>query len=265
MNKSKKIFILCKNNWYKSLYCKTKKKIFNYRKSISINDFLEIEKFFLNKNGLEIGGPSNFFNKEGPMPIYEKMGTLDNINFSSSTTWTGTINRENGFLIDGRKVGKQYIADATNLSFLKNYYYDFILSCNNIEHIANPIKAIEQWTSILNKKGTLVIVAPRKESNFDHNRAIVKFSHLISDYKNNMEEKDLTHLKEILRLHDLEMDPPAGTKEQFKERSLKNYENRCLHHHVFDLNILKDIYNYFNLSIIKTVQLDSDYIIIGQK
>ena len=42
----------------------------------------------------------------------------------------------------------------------------------------------------------------------------------------------------IYKEHDLSMDTPAGTFEQFRERLMKNYENRCLHHHVFDLEVL---------------------------
>jgi hypothetical protein len=30
------------------------------------------------------------------------------------------------------------------------------------------------------------------------------------------------------------MDLPAGTPEEFRERSLNNFTNRCLHHHVFN-------------------------------
>jgi len=247
-----------------SLFLKLIKKI-TWKKIRTIPDYHLIERFFFDKNGLEIGGPSKFFSKDGFMPVYNKMATLDNVNFSSTTIWTGKINEQAGFLINNKPVGNQYITDATDLGLLKNNSYDFILSCNNIEHIANPIKAIEQWIPLLNNGGVLVIVAPRKESNFDHNREIVKFDHLISDYTNDTKEDDMTHFEEILLLHDLKMDPPAGSREQFRERSLKNFENRCFHHHVFNLDVLTEIYDHFNLSVIKTVQLDSDYIIIGKK
>jgi SAM-dependent methyltransferase len=239
--------------------------IFDRKKKKARAFFRQIEIFFIDKNGIEIGGPSYYFDENGFMPVYKKMATLDNVNFSSSTIWTGKINEQNGFLINNKLVGKQYIADATDLTFLERNSYDFILSCNNIEHIANPIKAVEQWVSILKKGGVLMIIAPRKESNFDHNREVVKFDHLISDYKNETIEDDLTHLEEILKLHDLRIGPPVGTKDQFRERSLKNFENRCLHHHVFDLKVLIEIYDHFNLSVIKTVQLYRDYVIIGQK
>ena len=187
------------------------------------------------------------------------------MNFSSSTVWTGSIDDKKGFIIDGKQMGNQYILDAVDLTPMGKKQYDFVLSCNNIEHIANPMKAVEQWLSVLKPEGILVVVAPRKESNFDHNREIVKFDHLLSDFKNKTCEDDLTHLDEILKLHDLAMDAPAGTIDQFKERSLKNVENRCLHQHVFDLDVLKKICEYFNLTIIKSIQLHGDYVIIGKK
>jgi len=241
------------------------KKTFNNKKIRTIAEYNEMELFFMNKDGLEIGGPSNFFRSNGFMPVYNSMATLDNVNFSATTLWTGRINEKSGFSINKKLVGKQFIADATDLTILKNNFYDFILSCNNIEHIANPMKAIEEWISILNIGGVLVIVAPRKESNFDHNREIVKYDHLMSDFINETKEDDLTHFEEIMQLHDLKMDRPAGSAEHFRKRSLNNFENRCLHHHVFDLNVLKEIYDHFNLSVIKTVQLERDYLIVGQK
>ena len=265
MKTIKSCLVLIRTIGLKTFVIKLIKKLLRLRQYIPMEDFDEIEKYFLNKSGLEIGGPSAFFNDKGFMPIYSKTKNIDGINYSTSTIWTGAINEAEGYKIDGKRFGKQYILDAVDLKPLENNTYDFVLSCNNIEHIANPIKAVEQWLSILKEGGLLVVVAPRKESNFDHNREIVKFEHLISDYEKKMYEDDLTHLEEILKYHDLAMDLPAGTIDQFKKRGLNNFENRCLHHHVFDLNVLKEIYDYFNLSIIKSIQINSDYVILGQK
>jgi len=57
---------------------------------------------------------------------------------------------------------------------------------------------------------------------------------MIEDRERRTDERDLTHLPEILELHDLGLDPAAGTKHNFHQRSLRNFENRSLHHHVFD-------------------------------
>jgi len=93
---------------------------------------------------------------------------------------------------------------------------------------------------------------------------VTAFSHLVSDFENGIQEDDLTHLKEILELHDLSMDRHAGTLEQFKDRSLKNFENRALHQHVFDMSVLKAIFNYFKLEVLLTHE-GRDLILVGKK
>jgi SAM-dependent methyltransferase len=205
--------------------------------------------------GLEIGGPSAYFKQN-----YLEISGCDNVIFSNKTIWG---NYGEDYIINGKVVGKNFIQEATDLSLTKKY--DFVLASNVIEHIANPLKAVREWIGVLKPNGLITIVAPKKESNFDHRRGITEFSHLIRDFENNIGEDDLTHLDEILSLHDLPLDPPAGTLEQFKERSLKNIENRCLHHHVFDLALLKQIVAYFDLSLIRTIETDIDYCIIAQK
>jgi SAM-dependent methyltransferase len=203
--------------------------------------------------GLEIGGSSSYFKN------YYPNVQLDNVTFARKTIW-GEFGED--YIIDGRLMGKQFICEATDLKV--NSKYDFVLSSNCIEHIANPLKAVKEWIRVLKKGGLIVVVAPRKESNFDHRRGITEFNHLVHDYENNIPETDLTHLPEILELHDLPLDPPAGTLEQFKERSLRNIENRCLHHHVFDLDLLLRIYEYFDITPIQSTKTEKEYCLIGQ-
>jgi SAM-dependent methyltransferase len=207
--------------------------------------------------GLEIGGSSGFFRTE--LPVYAEMEACDNVNFAKHTIW-GDVGED--YIVDGKKYGKQYISEATDLRLTEKY--DFVLSSNVIEHIANPLKAVREWINVLKPGGVIVIVAPKKESNFDHRRAITDFSHLIRDFENNIGEDDLTHLPEILELHDLPLDPPAGTLQQFTARSLKNIENRCLHHHVFDLDLLLRIYEYFDVTPIRSIKTEKEYCLIGQ-
>lgn len=239
--------------------------IMNRLKNNQIEGFDCIRGYFANKKGLEVGGPSSMFMDYGCMPVYKLARELDGVNFSASTIWTGSIEENKGFVINGKNFGKIYIADATDLSKISNNVYDFILSCNNIEHIANPMKAMNEWILKLKQDGILVIVAPKKEANFDHRRRVVSFNHLLDDYNNGLDEHDLTHLDEILELHDLTIDAPAGTLEQFKERSLKNYENRCLHHHVFDLKVLEQMCGFFELRIVLMTENERDYIIVAKK
>ncbi len=230
-----------------------------------MKNFNEIKDFFINKKGIEIGGPSKIFSQKGFLPIYPIAQQIDGINFAASTVWTGDITQESGYAFNNTKLGEQFIFDASDLTLFDNGLYDFVLSSNNIEHLANPLKALEQWVSILKPGGSLVLIAPRKESNFDHNRAVVPFEHIVSDFENNIGENDLTHLDEIIELHDLAMDKAAGTIDQFRERSKNNIDNRCLHQHIFDLDVMEKMFAHFGLTISKKLALYSNYIVIGQK
>jgi hypothetical protein len=64
---------------------------------------------------------------------------------------------------------------------------------------------------------------------------------MLEDYARDTGEDDLTHLPEILELHDLDLDRPAGSLQQFRERSLNNFSNRCRHQHVFDENNSREL------------------------
>jgi len=75
----------------------------------------------------------------------------------------------------------------------------------------------------------------------------------------------MTHLDEILNLHDLSLDLLAGDIINCRVRFLYNHQKMCLHHHVYDLNLLHQISDYFNIQV-KFEQLKNlNQIIIGQK
>lgn len=87
---------------------------------------------------------------------------------------------------------------------------------------------------------------PEKSCCFDHKRDYSQFSTLLSQYQKDVGEDDLSTLSEILTNHDLIMDPPAGDLDSFRKRSLDNFNNRCLHHYVYNDDLLMEICRYFN-------------------
>lgn len=208
------------------------------------------KKYFEGKNGIEIGGLSKIFNNE--IPIYRIVKNIDGCNFSSQTVWEGQIQEGYNYNFFDLKSGYQYICEASDLNRISSEKYDFVISSHCLEHCANTLKSVNEWLRIIKKGGVLLLVLPDKRYTFDHNRSITKFSHLIEDYANKVNEDDLTHLSEILKLHDLNLDKAAGSIDQFEERSKNNYSNRCLHHHVFDFELLKQIFEYNNVESINT-------------
>lgn len=193
---------------------------------------------FIDKAGIEIGGPSQVFSKRGIFPVYPIVGNLDNCNFSITTVWEGDITQGDTYRFDKKKpAGQQYIVEASALEALSSDAYDFLLSSHMLEHAANPILALSEWYRLLKNGGTLVLILPNRKFTFDNRRPITTIEHLVSDFNAEMTEDDLTHLPEILALHDLERDPEVRDIAAFKSRAMHNFENRCLHHHVFDIQL----------------------------
>lgn len=217
-----------------------------------------------NKKGLEIGGPSGIFSSNNYFPVYPFVKLLDGVNFSNKTIWEGNIEQGNNYIYGG-KIGFQFIAEGTELEQIKSGAYDFVLSSNNLEHIANPIKALFEWKRVIKSGGSLILVLPRKESNFDNIRPITSFEHIENDYKNKINENDLTHLDEIFQSHNLRRDPYAGSFDEFRKRSLNNFENRSLHHHVFDLVLLQKLINYIDMKVLLVYSSSTDHFIAAVK
>ncbi len=244
--KSRPVNVIC---W------KIRCKLFN-SKMPEISEWLDL---FRNKEGIEIGGPSGIFKSTGYLPIYRVVKKLDGVNFDSNNIWSG-ITEDNLYHYEGRS-GNHYILDGVNLQTIQDNRYDFLLSCNNLEHIANPIKAIYEWKRVLKKDGTLLLILPKKESNFDNKRPVTLISHLMKDYENNIAEDDLTHLAEILELHNLKRDPLAGNRKAFEKRARENNRFRALHHHVFDIPLLRQVMDETGFKVLRTHATPTDYFI----
>jgi SAM-dependent methyltransferase len=241
-----KVVARWKSDGMKGLARATRRRIFGN----ALRSYGPLRPLFRDKKGLELGGPSWPFSNTGQFPVYQLAACIDNCNFFRKTIWKGEIREGATFRFNPRRPeGHQYILEATELTPIPPETYDFVLSSHMLEHTANPIKAISEWLRVLKPNGTLVLVVPHRDGTFDHRRPITTLAHLIEDFQLGTTEDDLTHLPGILSLHDLPMDPPAGTPEQFKERSLKNFENRCLHHHIFDTRLAIELTAHLGLQI----------------
>jgi hypothetical protein len=78
---------------------------------------------------------------------------------------------------------------------------------------------------------------------------VTDFEHLKADFDNNTDEADETHFDEVISLHNIEKDAGVKTKDELIKRTRANYENRCVHHHVFDFELIKKMLQYAGFSI----------------
>jgi SAM-dependent methyltransferase len=215
------------------------------------------------RHGLEIGGPSAMLASDGGIPIYDVLSSLDNCLYAGSTIWTGEVREGNTFTYESSKEpGTQIICDSTDLHPIEASSYDCVLACHCLEHIANPLRALAEWKRVLNDEGLLLLILPHKDGTFDWRRPITPLDHMVKDYADGVGEEDLTHLPEILELHDLSRDLAAGTKDEFRQRCLANHTNRAMHHHVFDTITALETVSHIGFKILRVDYLQPLHIII---
>jgi SAM-dependent methyltransferase len=192
-----------------------------------VRSFQTVLSFVAGKKGLEIGGPSTAFQKWfQPLPIYHRVESLDNCDISRVTTWT---THADAYTFSPHKPpGKNIFVDASDLSCIADRSYDFVLSSHNLEHFANPVKALYEWRRVTRPGGGLILLLPNYLRTFDHRRSPTTVDHMFQDFHENTPENDLFHLPEILEKHDFSLDPGSTSVEEFHRRSLDNFNNRCL-------------------------------------
>jgi SAM-dependent methyltransferase len=199
---------------------------------------------------IEIGGPSQAYNGK-PYSVYSHLRRCDNVRFSEKTLWekqTGSVYS----WIKGKPAGRQYILDASNLSEIATATYNVVMSAHNLEHLANPLKALLEQKRILRPLGVLLLTVPNKRMTFDHRRPTATLQHLLDDLARDTPESDLSHLEEILRLHDLQRDRQAGDLNRFRKRSMNNFQNRGLHQHVFDEVLVREMLQHLGFTVVFT-------------
>ena len=115
---------------------------------------------------VEIGGPSHVLDSN--LPIYRHVQSLDNCVFAEETHWEGQRASGATFHFDqGKRTGNNFITEGSTLEGIGDATYDFVLSSHNLEHIANPLKALQNWKRVLKPRGFLLLVLPDKHRTFD--------------------------------------------------------------------------------------------------
>ncbi len=211
---------------------------------------------FESMHGLEIGGPSHVFSREGPLPVYEFARRIDNLDFSNSTFWIPGDRAEEYCPSQRLEAGSNSYIDSHDLTKMAAGRYDFLIASHVIEHLANPIKSVLGWKRLLKSNGAMILIAPCKYFSYDCDRPITTISHLIEDYQRDVGEDDLTHMDEVISKHNLKKDKTVSSLAQHIERTKQNHENRIMHHHVFDLKLLRTMGEQCGLRV-----LESEYIL----
>jgi SAM-dependent methyltransferase len=219
----------------------------SFRRPQSFWWYKVIEQRARGASALEIGGPSSIFGERGRIPIYPLLRSCDDVDYAPRTVWSENSGPHSPHDLRPAIAGERFVAEGTDLGRRGESGYELVLSSHVLEHIANPLRALKEWKQALTPGGTMVLVVPEGGRTFDHLRPTTTMEHLLSDERSNVGEGDVTHIPEVLQLHDLRMDPGAGSRETFEERCRANLTYRTVHHHVFSIESLGQLLRYADL------------------
>jgi SAM-dependent methyltransferase len=198
---------------------------------------------------LEVGGPSAVFGEGGLLPVYPIFQSLDGVQWAMRTVWHELDSRR-GYRPEGARTGELHVLDGADLEALADSAYDAVISSHVLEHIANPLRALESWRMASRPGGHLLIVVPHLEGTFDHRRPLTALNHMIDDLERGVGEDDLTHLEETLRLHDRARDDEPDDHETWAARRRSNPTTRVLHHHTFTTGSLLTLLDHAGLELL---------------
>src|SRR5260370_5817736 len=115
-------------------------------------EFHNCERFFRNKYGLEIGGPSAIFQADTLWPVYSLASRVDGYNFSTSTVWEGSI-QEGMHYVAGKNLGYQFIAEASKLQMIPSGKYAFLLASHCLGTHGEPVIRLSRVAAWPEEKG----------------------------------------------------------------------------------------------------------------
>lgn len=190
------------------------------------------------KSIAEFGGPSPLFED-----IYKLFPDIDGFNLFKDNYW------QKDFKPNYKGQGKQYNQDVVVLEPEK--MYDLMICSHVIEHIANPLFAIETWEAYLNEGGFILSIIPDKSQMFDCKRPLTTIEHLVKDYFEDTSEADETHIFEAINLF---VNNGGYDYNNYVKSSKDNFKYRAIHHHCFDAYLVRKMFEYLHLKVIKQEQ-----------
>jgi SAM-dependent methyltransferase len=191
----------------------------------------------LKGRGLEFGAASNPF----PTHPESQMEYADVYDHSlSSSPYSNNEHYANASFVTCK-----YITSIERMTGIPDDSFDFIIACHVIEHVANPLFAIESVWKKLKQGGKFILLVPHMELTFDSKRDLTSLDHLILDYKRPLKERDLFHFVEFYE--------KAFVVPHPFQKALEEIENpfKDIHYHTWTESSFLEMINYFSENIKK--------------
>jgi predicted SAM-dependent methyltransferase len=179
----------------------------------------------LRGNGLEIGALHN------PLPVPPGTGVV----FVDRLPEID-LRAEYRRLDSAQLVPVQTVDDAHTLQRFADQSQDFVIASHIIEHMENPLLALQNWLRVVKPGGVLYLAVPNRDRTFDRHRPLTTFEHLLADLRDGPDASRRAHYEEWMRLVGGKSDAEIGRRiEQVLERQ------PSIHFHVWDPESFLDL------------------------
>ena len=136
------------------------------------------------------------------------------------------------------------LGDAETLDNISGNSYDFLISAHVIEHMRNPLFALEQWVRVVRPEGKIYLIVPDKRITFDKRRVRTTLSHIILDYRRPSAERDYEHfLDYAVHVHNM------SEEDAVVEADRLISTDYSIHFHVFLPSDILRLLNWFSANI----------------
>ena len=221
---------------------------------------VECLRTYLNgQRAIEVGGPTTmWFPRSSYWPMYTWLKQCDQLNLFDLPESFGSVKKQAMPSCCEQKYSSLIKVPAAQ--------YDVLMSSHMVEHLANPLKLLGELSTKLRPGGLVLSVVPNRVAFWDRARNLTAMEHLIADEEHGIDEGDLSHLDENLRLGHahpwlagkpwVKRDIPANmTAEQaFRE----NARLRVLHHHTFDAHLVRRMHERVGFQTILSFVVPKD-------
>jgi SAM-dependent methyltransferase len=144
---------------------------------------------YLNGHGIEIGALHN------PMEVDPHRATVKYVDRMPLDEQRRHYPELSGYSL----VTPDIIGSADSLPMLADGSQDFVIANHLLEHLPDPIGALNEWYRVLRPGGTLFLALPDKRLTFDKDRPRTTLDHLIADHADRGAASRLGHFEEYSR------------------------------------------------------------------
>jgi SAM-dependent methyltransferase len=126
-----------------------------------------VDRYLGGLTGIEIGGAAH--NDYGLDALnVDRFGEMD------------TIYKQEEWRLSGRKRPVDVVAPGDDLPFADGAF-DFVFASHVIEHLADPIRALQEWIRVARKY--VVLVVPHRDRTFDRGRELTTTAELLDRHE----------------------------------------------------------------------------------